>query len=81
MSRHTAKTPRETKVLLANFQEKRKNVEDITGVEVDGQHMMGTLLNFIDGVTKQHTVKDMPKDVTKESFDKYIADIMSSSIR
>ena len=38
--------------------------------------MMGTLLNFIDEVTKQHTVKDMPKDVTKDSFDKYIAEVM-----
>ena len=64
MSRTLAKSLLGTKRLLNAFQNKRKLVEDITGVDLDGNHVLATLLGFVDGTTKQHTVKDLLRDAT-----------------
>ena len=76
MSRSPAKTPADTKTMLAIFQAKRKRVEDITGEELGGIHMMSTLMGFIDETTKQHTIREMPTVATATNVDKYITDML-----
>ena len=48
MSKVPAKNPQDTKRLLNVFQNRRKIGEDVTGIGMDGLHLMSTILGFMD---------------------------------
>ena len=76
MAKPRASKPLETKQRLADFQAKRKKLEDITGEDMNGTHIMSVLQSMIDETTKQHTVKDMPKVLTRDNVDRYITEMV-----
>ena len=52
-----AKTPRETKTLLIELNERAKRVEEVTGKPVEDRHAMSVIAGLLDPETAKHTAQ------------------------
>ena len=78
MVRSPSKSPTEMRTMITELEQRIKQVEDITGRQIDEVHAKSILIGIMDPITRQNTARDQGGDF--QSLKKLVLEFVNNAV-